>query len=283
MKIKNLKEIKKEGNPTLNMIIYGDSGVGKTTLAATAAKLGKVLYIDAEAGSKFIDEKFAENIDILKLENASQLEEVLKSKELDNYETVVLDSITEIMKKMIDLVKGTKERPTLQDWGTIITKMETYFRRFRDLGKNVLLVALTTEKDDDGIILKRPSLSGKNLPSDIIGFQDVCLYLENTVHGRVGHVQPSQKFYAKDRTNKLGEKIEQKNLNIEYILEKISSKPEPASKEQLEEIYSFVEKEKIKPDDMNKMAEYGGASIIEELDYVGAEKVIKALNLKYAS
>ena len=278
--VKNLKQEKKAGNTTLNMIVYGDSGVGKTTLASSSAELGKVLYIDAESGAKFIQEKYSDKIDLLTLDNPSVLNEVLKTENVKEYETIVLDSITEIMKKMVDMVKGNKERPTLQDWGTVISGMETYFRKFRDLGKNIILVALTAEKDDDGVILKRPSLSGKNLPADVIGFMDVCMYLENTSTGRVGHVQPSQKFYAKDRTSKLPPKIEQDQLLVKKILEMVTVAPEPITKEQLKEIQDGIVVMDMNEEAVSKMADYGGAFTIEELSSVGAEKVIKAMKIK---
>lgn len=278
--IKNLQEQKKEGNTTVNMIVYGASGVGKTTLASTAAELGKVLYIDAEAGSKFIDDKYAKNIDILTLVNVFDLDKVLEPENLKPYNTIVLDSVTEIMKKLVDAIKGTKEQATMQDWGKIINKMETYIRRFRDLDKNVIICALETEKEDEGIILKRPSMSGKNLPNDIIGFMDICLYLENTAQGRVAHASPSQKFYAKNRGGHLPDKIEQKNLNMKWISEQVFEKPEPASKEQLEKITEGAKKLGMKVSDVKKMAKFGGADTLEELSAKGAEKVIKALALK---
>jgi len=284
LNIKNLKEQKKEGNITLNMIVYGDSGVGKTTLAASASEVGKVLYIDAESGAQFIPDEYAKNIDVLNLQNIEELDQVLLPANTEQYSTIVLDSITEIMKKMIDKIKGTKDNATIADWQKIIGGMEKYFRRFRDLKQNIILVALSAEKEDDGIILKRPNLSGKNLPADVVGFMDVCIYLENTVaQGRVGHTDPSQKFYAKDRTNKLPKKIEQKDLKFKTLLDLVTIKPEPLSKEMLKTINNGIKDLKLEKDDIVKMAKYGGADIIEELTLLGAEKVIKAIDLKLSS
>lgn len=280
LNVKSLKETKSEGNLTLNMIVYGASGVGKTTLAATSAELGKVLYIDAEAGSKFIDEKYANKIDILSLDNVYDLTEVLKPENIKEYNTVVLDSLTEIMKKLVDKVKGTKEQATMQDWGKIISQMETYVRKFRDLNKNVIICALESEKEDDGTILKRPSISGKNLPNDIIGFMDICLYLENTQQGRIAHTEPSNKFYAKNRGGKLPSIIKQEDLNIKSIYEKVSTPAKMITEEQLKKIYAGINTLQLGNEAITKMADYGGGLVIEDLTEKGAEKVIKALDLK---
>lgn len=280
LNVKNLEETKNAGNTTINMIVYGASGVGKTTLASTAAELGKVLYIDAEAGSKFIEDKYAKNIDILTLSNVFDLDQVLEPANLKKYDTIVLDSITEIMKKLVDAIKGTKEQATMQDWGKIINKMETYVRSFRDLEKNVIICALESEKEDEGVILKRPSLSGKNLPNDIIGFMDICLYIENTAQGRVAHTQPGQKFYAKNRGGKLPTKIEQKDLNLKFISEKVFEPAKAADEKQLKKINDGIKELGLKEEDIKKMAEYGGAKKIEELTFIGAEKVISGIEKK---
>lgn len=276
----NLAEVKKSGNTTINLLVYGDSGVGKTTLAATAAELGKVLYVDAESGSKFINEKYAKNIDILKIDDISILDEVLKPDNIKEYKVVVLDSITEIMKKLVDKAKGNKEKPSLSDWGNVINEMETYFRRFRDLDKHIILVALSQEKGDEDLVLRRPSLSGKSLPADLVGIVDICLYLENTQNGRVAYSQPSPKFYAKDRTNTLPEKISGENLNIKFISDKATSKPSQMTDEQAKEIFEGIDKLRLDSESIVKMAEYGGADSIEELSEKGAEKIILAIRKK---
>lgn len=283
MEIKNLKEKQKAGNTILNMMVYGASGVGKTTFASTATDLGKVLYVDSEAGAQFIPEDRAENIDLLSLKHITELDEIVKEENVAEYDTIVFDSITEIMKKMVDYIKGNKETATLQDWGKIIVGTEGYFRKIRDLEKNTILVALETEKEDDNIILKRPSLSGKNLPSDIIGFQDICMYLENTSQGRVGYVQPGQKFYAKDRTNKLPHKIEEENLNVKFILDTVSVNPDPITDQQKTAIEEGAKMLELTDEQKQKMIEYGGAKKIEDLNYHGAEKILEAINTKLSN
>ena len=145
--------------------------------------MGKVLYVDSEAGTKFIDKKYADNIDILALKDVDLLDEVLRPENVKEYNTIVLDSVTEIMKKLVDKVKGNKDVAQVQDWGKVISKMEWYIRQFRDLEKNVILVALEQEYPDGDSLVKRPSLSGKSLPQNIVGYMDVCLYMASSQTG----------------------------------------------------------------------------------------------------
>ena len=201
LNVKNLKDEQSKKTPILNVLLYGDAGVGKSTMAASISQLGKTLLIDAEAGSQFLPEKYAKNIDVLKIKDIDELDDVLTEENVKEYSCVILDSITELAKKMTDKIKGEKEMATLQDWGKIIVLLENYFRKFRDLNKHCVLVALAQEKDDEGMVIKRPSLSGKSLPADITGFQDLCLYLEVQKNGeRFAYTQPSPKFWSKDRT-----------------------------------------------------------------------------------
>lgn len=258
LKIQNLKKTQEEHSPRLNVLVYGDAGVGKTTFAASAAELGRVLLIDAESGSQFLPEEYAKNIDVLKLENVDDLDEILKEENVKDYQTIVIDSITEVAKKMCDKIKGNKESLTVGDWGKVITELETFFRKFRDLNRHGVLVALAQEKDDDNIVVKRPSLSGKNLPANVVGFQDVCIYLDSTSVGRVGHTAPSQKYWAKDRTNKLPVELKDDQLTIKAIYDLCAGQAKEASPEDMTEIDELMKKAELTPEARKKAWEFAG-------------------------
>lgn len=203
MEIKNTRDV--EFNPTLNMLVYGEPGVGKTTFGATAPR---PLIIDAEAGILSIRDKDLDIVQIRNFEDMRSLFKELKKPEVSaKYDTLVIDSITEIMKKIVDEVRGSKERPTLQDWGTIISKTEIMLRTLRDMPKNVIITALVAEEKDDNKIVKRPSVNGKSLPEMMCSFMDVVGYMdvEKVAEGseRRIWVQPHLNYYAKDRSGKL--------------------------------------------------------------------------------
>jgi phage nucleotide-binding protein len=281
LNVKNLAEIQKQGNQTLNILIYGQPGTGKTTLASSVSKLGKTLLIDSEAGSKFIKEEFAGNIDYLKLEKIEQLDEVLKKENIKEYKAIIIDSISDVLKRMIDKVKGTKETPQLQDWSKIIGGLETYFRHFRDLDKHCILVALSQDHEDEGIILQRPLLAGKSLPQNVCGYMDIVLYLTSDKQNkRHGFVQPTEKYYAKDRSGMLGDNLVDEQLNIQWISERCLITPKSASKEQLERVSELVKELKLDNDAKLKAAFWVGAIDLKVLNCVQAEKIIGMLEKK---
>ena len=60
-----------EHPPFFNMLVYGESGVGKTTLAGSAdevAEMRKVLIIDIEGGTLSIRKKFP-NVEVVRVKN----------------------------------------------------------------------------------------------------------------------------------------------------------------------------------------------------------------------
>lgn len=80
--------------------IYGEPGIGKTTLAATItdSEFGRpALYIDAR-GNPHVVNSYADRIDVVTIEKFAQLEAIrqslLKDKTLD-YKTIIIDTLTE--------------------------------------------------------------------------------------------------------------------------------------------------------------------------------------------
>lgn len=195
--------------PTLNMLVYGEPGTGKTVFGATAPR---PLIVDAEAGVLSIREK---GVDVMAVRNFNDLRELLAWVKIPEnnakYDTIVLDSITEVMKKVVDEVRGNKERPTMQDWGTIISKTEGLLRMLRDLDKNIIVTALVSEEKDDNRIVKRPAVNGNSLPELMCSFMDIVGYMdvEKVAEGSERRIwtQPHLNYYAKDRSGKLANPI----------------------------------------------------------------------------
>lgn len=280
MKVQNLTKIQEEGKTNINVILYGAPGVGKTTLAASISKVGKTLLVDAECGATFLPAEYAKNIDILRLEDVAELDEVLDMDKIKEYDCVILDSVTEIGKKLQDKVKGGKESLSVNEWGKVIDKLETYFRRFRDLGKNVVLVAVAQEKDDDGVLRLRPSLSGKNLPAAVIGYQDVCIYLESNPQGRVGHTVPADKHYAKHRGSKLPAELRGEELDLKFVYDRYAQASRLCTKEEIEGLQKLGEQAKITEEGWVKALKFVGAKDIGALTMSQMLKLTASLEEK---
>jgi len=198
----------------LKMVVYGDSGVGKTVFGSTSPK---PLYISCEAGLLSIADR--NDIDVIEIKAWPDLVAVfdMLKKGGHKYESVVLDSLTELQKLHQDylLQKTGQPRLTMQSWGDNIQAIRKVCRAFRDLPLNVILIALAGEiaaEDGNGLTKKCLALNGKTLPDEVMGFFDLVGYMftqdqkddaGNLVTKRAIRFQPNESIPAKDRSGKL--------------------------------------------------------------------------------
>ena len=124
-------------NQGAKILVYGMAGAGKTTLAKTAP--GKVLVISAEAGLLSI--KDASNVEAIEVKEASEVMELhnaLKSSTLQ-YDTVVLDSVSEISEILLVWEKSRSKDPRMA-YGNVQESVTNLMRAFRDLNMHVLFL-----------------------------------------------------------------------------------------------------------------------------------------------
>jgi len=215
--MKIVKSNETQGANFLKMVIYGASGTGKTVFGSTAPK---PIFLDAEAGLLSIAEK---KIDSIKIEKFSDIQDAFMFLKAGGhgYETVIIDSLTEIQKKSMDTIlekdsKVKDDKPQIHHWGMNIEQIMRLCRNFRDLPMNVIFIALEAQEknEETGIITKTLALQGKSLPQQIMGFVDLVGYIEAREVGkkdnslekeivRAIRFQPSLSVNAKDRSGKL--------------------------------------------------------------------------------
>lgn len=186
----------------IKALIYGPSGAGKTVFTGTAEK---AIYASAEGGLLSIADKNPQFTEIKSLKDLVDLYSYL-STEKHEYETLVIDSITEIN----EIIKMEIERKTghtmqLQDWGELAKKLRDTFRKFRDLPMNVIFIAQEAYiTDEDKIKKVVPSLNGK-AATEIAYFMDIVGYINIEADGsRWIETASNKKLLTKDRTGLIG-------------------------------------------------------------------------------
>lgn len=213
----------------INLMVYGESGVGKTVLAGSASEvkeLGNVLFVDIEGGTLSLAKRYP-NVQVLRAQSFDQLQKVYAELQTGKtgFDTVVIDSLTEaqkfgmyaIMRKTLqDDPDRDPDLPGIGEWGKNTEQIRRFVRAFRDLPMNTIFLALPqTEQDKKGRKLTRPSLSGK-LASDVAAFLDVVLYMykRESEDGVKRYLlsQSTEEYVAKDRTDRLPSVIEEPTM-----------------------------------------------------------------------
>lgn len=204
--------------PPVAMVVYGEGGTGKTTFSSTSPK---PVLADIEGGSKYFGLRGIK-MDVGHIKTWSDFKEFCSFvKENNNYETVVIDPIGELMEllKTHMILTGNKKNvqsdgnPTMAGWGWMKDEMRRYLKGLLKIGKNILIIAHVEEPKDEDRMLKRPKLMTK-LSDELVNMVDVVGYMTMAT-GQDGESKrvilvdaKSDKYVAKDRTGQLGGVIE---------------------------------------------------------------------------
>lgn len=169
----------------LKCLCHGNSGAGKTYLGATA--VNPILALCELQGLRTI-RRVNPDATVVMIDSTEDLRELLAdlrrmhtSKDGCPYDTVVLDSLTEMQRiiksEIIEKAGSARETPTQGEWGIIIDRTINVARAFRDLPMHVLVLTLSEEQFTDEGRFIRPSVSGKKLPNDLAGFFNLTGYV----------------------------------------------------------------------------------------------------------
>jgi len=200
---------------SVKAIIYGASGVGKTMLAATAPK---PIILSAEAGLLSLAKNDIDSIDVKTVDDVMEAYQWLtESKEAEKYETIMLDSISEISEIYLAALKKVNKDPRAA-YGQLATDVTSMIRAFRDIThKHIVFISKSAKIENDvGISIERPMLPGKNLTNGIMYHFDLVMAmrigkLEDKTTYRYLQTSSSLEFDCKDRSGLL-EEIEKPDL-----------------------------------------------------------------------
>jgi hypothetical protein len=193
------------------VLVYAGSGWGKTKLASTAPT---PVICSAEAGLLSLRRYQILATEIHNLEEVYEFYRwCVGSNEARYYQTVVLDSITEIAERCLAFLIEKKFKDVRQAYGQLIQDMEPLIRAFRDLkGKHIYMSAKMDPLIDEvnKTVQWGPSMPGRKLGPALPYFFDevFCLRLhpqkdEQGNNLRYIQTQPELQYGAKDRSGAL--------------------------------------------------------------------------------
>lgn len=193
----------------VKMLVYGKAGRGKTTLCATAPN---PVIFSAESGLLALS---AFQLPYVEIRTITDLTDAFNwaqsSNEARQFQTLCLDSLSEIAEVVLTNAKGQVKDPR-QAYGELIDKMQMTIRSFRDLpGYHVYMSAKQEMVKDEatGITLNGPSMPGSKLGQQLPYFFDEVFQLDigkdpNTQQSyRFLRTQPDFSNDAKDRSGRL--------------------------------------------------------------------------------
>ncbi len=209
----------------VKILVYSPAGHGKTVLGST---MPDPVFLSAEAGLLSIRHK---KIPVIVIKTYSDLLEaytwVTTSPHAAAFQSIVLDSISEIAEVILNNAKATAKDPR-QAYGNMNDQVTQLIRNFRDIqGKHVLFTAKQDKEKDEatGFLLYGPGMPGKQLTQGIDHFFDEVFYLgigelpDKSTY-RFLRTRPNNQYRAKDRSDALDE-FEEPNLT--KVISKIVS------------------------------------------------------------
>jgi len=185
----------------IKCLIVGASGSGKTNLARST---GKTIIISAESGDLTLNDV---DVDTISVKTLSEMKEAFKYVEenTDKYDTVIIDSITEIGDMIVSELKSIPEYSSQKDsmklwmkFTEIITKIAKSFRDLDGINVVVLALAESVKSGFDEKIM--PMIPAKKAQARLSSLYDVVLMIKVDEDGNRKFIcAPTAEFDAKVR------------------------------------------------------------------------------------
>lgn len=176
-----------ERDPFANVLVYGETGVGKTVFASSAPR--PILWLESEGGTNSIADPTG--IDIARVTSLETYREAVRylRNNPDTYQTVVLDSFTETQAQILKEImraavqadpSGERDEfsPLFQEYQRLTGVTREIARAFRDVPMHTVITALErTDKDDmTGRTRVRPRLT-PTVADELPGYMDAVGYM----------------------------------------------------------------------------------------------------------
>lgn len=161
------------GKETIAALIYGQPGMGKSTLACSAPL--PVLF-DFDGGCVRIRDEH--QVPTVQIENWDQAQEALRELESvrGEFKTVIVDTLSKMIDCIVVSICGTAQ-PKINQWGMVNAKFKAFLRGVQGLGMNLVFVAQRDVEKDGEVTRYVPQVRASNY-KDIVCDLDVMGYME---------------------------------------------------------------------------------------------------------
>lgn len=157
---------------TVKMMVYGQAGMGKSTLALSAPN---PLLLDFDNGVKRVNMSHLDGVDVVQVESWNDLKQLM-NEDLTPYRTIVVDTIGKMMDFIITACCGTRQ-PQIKDWGRINQEFTWFTRALSSLNKNIVFVAHRDSRKEGDENVFVPALREKSYNA-IVTELDLLGYVE---------------------------------------------------------------------------------------------------------
>jgi len=183
----------------LKGLIYGQPGIGKTSLALSAPK---PLLIDFDNGLRRVAKQY--QTDSVQVESYQDLLDILTKEDISNYETIVIDTLGKMIDRIADWlaisnpkVKQADGQLSMKGWGNVKAEFQRLLKLLESKNKSVIFIAHEKEEKVGDEVMKRPDVAGSS-GKDIVKELDFMGYMSMKGGKRTIDLAPNEAYYAKN-------------------------------------------------------------------------------------
>jgi len=183
----------------LKGLIYGQPGIGKTSLALSAPK---PLLIDFDNGLRRVAKQY--QTDSVQIESYQNLLDILTKEDISSYETIVIDTLGKMIDRIADWlavsnpkVKQADGQLSMKGWGNVKAEFQRLLKLLESKNKSVIFIAHEKEEKVGDEVMKRPDVAGSS-GKDIVKELDFMGYMSMKGGKRTIDLAPNEAYYAKN-------------------------------------------------------------------------------------
>lgn len=188
--------------PKIKMLVYGQAGIGKSTIALSAPA---PLLFDFDNGINRVN--YAHVKDTVQINNYTDMLEVINQEDLSPYETLIIDTGGKCLDKMAEYIISKNPKMgkangslTLQGYGERKMEFSALCKLIASKNKHVIFVAHRQTQQDGDDIRYVPLFGGSNYDS-LVTELDLVGYMEANGRKRTITFDPTSRSDGKNTCN----------------------------------------------------------------------------------